>query len=916
MRLETSPSGQPTCPSVGPLDAEIVLVGESPASNEIREQQPFIGQAGRILDIGLRAAGIDRAGIRLINTVPCQAPGNTFERHAPADIAWGHERLANEMVRLSAPKVIVALGNHAMEALMGLHGVTKWRGSLFPPEQSLVGDRNNEYWTLLSRQAIVPIRPDAAYMATFHPSAVQRQMPWHIWFINDLTRVKRYTEGRDHLRRPRSWHFNDLEATERIVYDTIIEKEHLVAVDTEMVPPVVALVTEHEVTSFEFDERYRRCLTDLMSSKWVLKVAHNMAHDWRQFEKVFEIAVEPPYYDTIAGAHIMEPSGIDPGGDRQLSAGEQRVGKSLSPHLSTKYTGWPHHKWLVDYDDLLYCGMDTVVCYDAYWSEMEELYQPRNEQKRQLVEHDIKLFTALFAMQRVGLRVDLSARDGVLSELLSQTQDDMEELQHIARPYQESALLKRRLKKPHLTMRMKRCKCCNNSSKKDRCWSCVGFDKAPSKRQLMAYYQRTVPLYMRPSGWQKLKKQELEQHLPSCQQCDGLGQFEEWYPLNPDSPDQVADLFYRAFGIPPRRFEGKVTTRIEQLERLLDPGGLLYSPDTEKLKAASKVLKLYSQWNRANNDLVTVSRLTPGPDGRVRCNFDPWYTPTSRVASRESLLDEGTNVQNIPKQARRLIIASPGHFLMYPDYKQLEGRTCAVASQDQKLLEIYRQGLDSHAEVARLVTEAGTPITRDQAKRTTFSTFYGVGANHLGDILGIPVYQAQRIISTLLAVFSGIPRFHRDVERQLREHRSVICPDGWERRWLGYILHVGGRKKGQLKDKVKKEAYATVPQYMGARIMGLGLLQLIKNVPWITPVAHVHDASLAEIPNERAAEAILEVEKHMTVDHWGMTFPVDASCGPNWLVASMSDKEKEEKGYGAWTREAILANGVPDEYKG
>lgn len=918
-----SPGGQPTCPSSGPLDAKIVCVAESPANYEIKEQVPLVGPSGKIFNMSLLRAGIPRADVRVINVVPAQAPGNTFERHTAADLQWGLRRLEAELTALEPVdrRVVVLLGNNPLRHVLGLSNITKWRGSLWPTDDEIGDDPYNSYWTAMGRMDCLRDSlglTSWAYMPTFHPSAVLRQYEWHVWLNNDISRAKAYVDGRDYPRKKRHWVMEDPTATRELIYDTIIGKERLVGIDTEIDPPVVSLVTAEEVHCFIYRDAYREMLTDLMSHPDVVKTAHNMGHDWRQFEKVFGIPVEPPYFDTIAGAHIMEPSGIS-AGDREKKAGEQQVGKSLSPHISSKYTGWPFHKWLADLDYMHYCGMDSVVGYDAY---VEQQRQMTPEQKA-LADFDHRLFQILFQASSRGVLVDVQARAALMQRLTAECDGIAADFEAEAlRLLQEGGL--RRCRKPHLFFRKKQCSCCGGgSTAKGACPGCAGLTDL-KKETLLHRYMMTVPISRRPDDWRKLKVADLKAALLGpCQVCGGEGKVDDWLGFSISSADQIADLFYRVLGVPARRFQGSETTRIEQMERLLDPGAYLdrvRAESDEKRQKARDLLETYSRWNRAATDLATAARIKPDlVDGRVRCNFDLWYTPTSRVASREGLLDEGTNLQNIPKEARELLIPGPGRIHLYPDYRQVEGRAMAVITKDEALLAEYKKpDADSHQLVADRVTAAGTPITRDQAKRTFFATCYGVEAPHLADILGIQRHEAQRIIDGILLAFPGVRRMRASVERQLRQTRGVTTLTGWTRRWLSYVLHLHGKNAGQIRDKVLKEALATEPQYMGARVLGQGLIQLddaIKSgvLPpgMIYVEGHIHDASLLNGRAKDAKEIIVAVERYMTVNEWGMEFPVDASVGPNWYVASMSDKEKVAKGYGGWTREAILANGCP-----
>ncbi len=934
---DLSPSGQKTCPSTGPLTAEILLVGESPANNEIQKQEPFVGQAGRILNLCLTPAGINRPDVRIANCIPAIAPGGTdFSRHHPADLDWGNGLLRQEIDALPNLKVIVPMGNNPLSWLMGLHQITKWRGSLFPPANELKGDRYNEYWPLLHRQPQIEVPDHLALISTFHPSAVSRQFPWHYWAINDFRRANEYANGSWKKPHFREWFVNRPDQIDRFVDHVLIKHEHLVSIDTEMNPAIVSLTSEEEVHVFTFHESYRPALERLMSSPLVLKLAHNMAHDWRQFLKVFEIPVHPPWFDTIAAAHILEPSGMDPSGDREKAAGEQQVGKKLSPHIATRYTPWPFHKWLESIDQHHYCGVDSVVAYDAYWNQLDQLMaMPKG---LELINHDHKLFGVTMAMQNRGLRIDEPAREREIDTLGRETRVMKTRLEELSAPYIRAAYEKGSLKKPHLFKKTIRCKCCRGADKKkDRCWSCAGFDHAPSLAELKEYaYHTHHDAYEDPYFWHLNNKlfPTMKRHrtrdiflprkehweaaiLEPCQTCDnGEGSWEEWQPINFDSPDQIKDLLYRVLRIPPRRAKGKETINIHQLIPLVEPGGVydVANRATDHPRyIASVILSLYVERNQLVTQLETVQEMEPNEVGRIHPMYDLWFTPTQRVASRASLHDPGRNAQNISKRARRFIIPSPEYAFNYPDYAQIEARCVAVRCKDKKLIEIFQDPTkDSHMEVARLIEgSCGTKISRDGSKRVTYAAMYGIEAEHLATILGITILEAKIVLQAFFSTFTGLSRYRAEVVRELRSSRSNTSPTGWRRRWLQYIMVTKGRDKGTVRPKVIKEALATTPQNMAARILGLGLINMYENHgDWLHPVAHVHDAGLFEEPLDRMVEADQAILEGMTVNQWDMPFPAAPSHGSDWYIASLDkDEDKIKNGFPEWTREAVLANG-------
>jgi uracil-DNA glycosylase len=141
----------------GPKRAEVMLVGEQPGDQEDRQGHPFVGPSGRLLDEGLAAAGIDRSRVYVTNAVKHfkfvrveLTRRRLHKKPAPGEVRACHPWLEEE-IRLVRPRVIVALGATAAQALLGpTFRVTRQRGK--------------------------PVRSEWAgtVIATVHPSAVLR----------------------------------------------------------------------------------------------------------------------------------------------------------------------------------------------------------------------------------------------------------------------------------------------------------------------------------------------------------------------------------------------------------------------------------------------------------------------------------------------------------------------------------------------------------------------------------------------------------------------------------------------------------------------------------------------------------------------------------------------------------------------
>ena len=135
--------------------ARLMVVGEQPGDVEDREGRPFVGPAGRILDQGLEAAGIDRRQVYLTNAVKhfkWEPRGKRRLHKTPAqrEIEACHQWLEAELAAVR-PRLVLALGATAAKALLG-------------PRFRITASRG----TVQSRPGL----PDV--IATFHPSWILR----------------------------------------------------------------------------------------------------------------------------------------------------------------------------------------------------------------------------------------------------------------------------------------------------------------------------------------------------------------------------------------------------------------------------------------------------------------------------------------------------------------------------------------------------------------------------------------------------------------------------------------------------------------------------------------------------------------------------------------------------------------------
>jgi uracil-DNA glycosylase len=114
---------------VGDQNADWMFVGEGPGAEEDAKGEPFVGQAGRLLDNMLPAIGLKRSeGVYIANCVKCRPPGN---RNPESGEALACEPYLHRQIELIRPKLIVALGRIAAVNLLATDAsVASMRGKI------------------------------------------------------------------------------------------------------------------------------------------------------------------------------------------------------------------------------------------------------------------------------------------------------------------------------------------------------------------------------------------------------------------------------------------------------------------------------------------------------------------------------------------------------------------------------------------------------------------------------------------------------------------------------------------------------------------------------------------------------------------------------------------------------------------
>jgi len=107
---------------VGHREAHCMIVGEAPGAEEDARGDPFVGQAGRLLDNMLAAIGLSRtqgapqSAVYIANVLKCRPPGN--RNPAPDEVAHCEPYLLRQ-IALVQPKLVIVMGRFAAQSLLG-----------------------------------------------------------------------------------------------------------------------------------------------------------------------------------------------------------------------------------------------------------------------------------------------------------------------------------------------------------------------------------------------------------------------------------------------------------------------------------------------------------------------------------------------------------------------------------------------------------------------------------------------------------------------------------------------------------------------------------------------------------------------------------------------------------------------------
>jgi DNA polymerase-1 len=352
-------------------------------------------------------------------------------------------------------------------------------------------------------------------------------------------------------------------------------------------------------------------------------------------------------------------------------------------------------------------------------------------------------------------------------------------------------------------------------------------------------------------------------------------------PFNLSSPKQLQEILFEKLGIKPLKKTptGAASTSEEVLQELAEN-----YPLPKIILEHRGLSKLKSTYTDKLPRMINVNT------GRVHTSYNQAVAITGRLASSEP------NLQNIPirtqegRKVREAFIANKDHKIMSADYSQIELRIMAHLSQDEGLINAFKNNEDIHkitaSEIFNTKLDTVTSEQRRYAKVINFGLIYGMGVYGLARNLNIDRMAAQNYIEKYFSKYPGV-RQYMDEAKKFAKFNGYVETFFGRRLWTPEINGGNGMRRAAAER-------AAINGPMQGTAADLIKLAMIKVDDWLTSnnalqgkmIMQVHDELVFEVPNHEVETFKEMVPKLMnSVASLDVPLVTDIGEGDNWEQA-------------------------------
>ncbi|TCK65080.1 DNA polymerase I [Winogradskyella wandonensis] len=276
--------------------------------------------------------------------------------------------------------------------------------------------------------------------------------------------------------------------------------------------------------------------------------------------------------------------------------------------------------------------------------------------------------------------------------------------------------------------------------------------------------------------------------------------------------------------------------------------------------------------------------------GRVHTDYMQTVAATGRLSSNNP------NLQNIPirtergRQVRKAFVPrNENYTLLAADYSQIELRIIAALSEEETMIEAFKNGEDIHASTASKVFNVPiSEVTREQrsnAKTVNFGIIYGVSAFGLSNQTNLTRSESKELIDTYYATYPKLRNYIQDQVDFARDNGYVQTVLGRRR----YLKDINSRN-AVVRGAAERNAVNAPIQGSAADIIKIAMInihQKLKEGNYKSKMLlQVHDELVFDIykPELEAMKSLIKTEME---NAYKLSVPldVDLDIGDNWLEA-------------------------------
>ena len=351
--------------------------------------------------------------------------------------------------------------------------------------------------------------------------------------------------------------------------------------------------------------------------------------------------------------------------------------------------------------------------------------------------------------------------------------------------------------------------------------------------------------------------------------------------FNIASPKQVGEILFDKLKIVEKAKKtktGQYVTSEDVLQQLRNKHEIV--ADILEHRGLKKLLGTY---------VDTLPSLINKRTGHIHTSFNQTITATGRLSSSDP------NLQNIPirgedgKEIRKAFVPEPGCLFFSADYSQIELRVMAHLSQDQNMMEVFRDGKDLHAATAANIYKKDiSEVTRDErtkSKRANFGIIYGITVFGLAERLDIPRDEAKMLIDGYFATF---PQVHDYMEKskEIARKKGYVTTLFGRRRYLPDINSHNATVRGF----AERNAINAPIQGTAADIIKVAMIRIHQRFKAegirSKMILQVHDElNFSVYPEEKEKVERIVIEEMQKAFPLSVPLVADSGFGQNWLEA-------------------------------